>query len=408
MKKSLKAKFSINLKSKRFKKIKAKTKSKCKRGGMTNKLLDIGDIEEKDVKGPVIRATIEGNADTLSKLIEMKADHNRREGSGVNTDGFTAAHYAAEKGDAKYLKLLINAGAKLNILGRHKEYRERLSPMHLAAEKGHTECLQMLIDAGANPSIVETNPKMYDGHGDLMGLTPALLAAENGHANCLALLHEAGADLGMANSSSGFTPAHCAVNNGDYNCLKVLLKAGVGVCMKVDSRGRTPAHLACITWYNGRLPEGGADAHSIHMHNLRLTGHHICLKMLINAGAALDVIDEDGCTPLHYAASWGKISCLQLLINADAPLNIVDKYHGWTPVHYAVIGNDRDDIYVNKVKCLELLKNAGADLEIASFTGKTPAQYAKEKEKGNDKYLDILPKETWLQSGRKIATKMWT
>jgi ankyrin repeat protein len=40
------------------------------------------------------------------------------------------------------------------------------------------------------------------------------------------------------------------------------------------------------------------------------------LKRLVGEGADVDAADEEGRTPLHFAAGYGEIDCVKILIEA--------------------------------------------------------------------------------------------
>ncbi|CAF4434480.1 unnamed protein product [Rotaria magnacalcarata] len=48
------------------------------------------------------------------------------------------------------------------------------------------------------------------------------------------------------------------------------------------------------------------------------------IRLLVKYGADLNVRDEDGQTPLFYAANSGNISCLTLLLELGADRSIVN------------------------------------------------------------------------------------
>lgn len=59
------------------------------------------------------------------------------------------------------------------------------------------------------------------------------------------------------------------------------------------------------------------------------------VELLISRGANVNDVDEDGRTPLHYAASSANSEIVELLLAAQASPSEVD-IHGNTPLHYAV------------------------------------------------------------------------
>ena len=56
--------------------------------------------------------------------------------------------------------------------------------------------------------------------------------------------------------------------------------------------------------------------------------------MLLNAGADVMVQDDDGNTPLYYAANFGKGENIQTLLAAGADAKVKD-HSGKTPWDYA-------------------------------------------------------------------------
>lgn len=86
------------------------------------------------------------------------------------------------------------------------------------------------------------------------------------------------------------------------------------------------------------------------------------VKILINAGAYVNVKDYSGQTPLHRAVRYeNNIEITKLLIDADADVNAKD-YHQKTPLHQAVIYRNR--------KTIELLIAHGANTKDINFNTK--------------------------------------
>ncbi|KAJ1495275.1 ankyrin repeat-containing domain protein, partial [Baffinella frigidus] len=58
----------------------------------------------------------------------------------------TPLHYAAERGEEKRVKALLEAGAAVSARGSNQQD----TPLHLAALHGHENCVRLLLNAGAD------------------------------------------------------------------------------------------------------------------------------------------------------------------------------------------------------------------------------------------------------------------
>ena len=148
-------------------------------------------------------------------------------------------------------------------------------------------------------------------------------------------------------------PLHSAAVRGDLNAINHFLTAhtvGVNVENKMD---QTPLHWAA----------GAADFEPAITESSRVS----VVVTLIAKGATLNLTDNSGSTPLHYAVSRNYPSVVAALIAADekVSLNVADAL-GLTPLHWAV-GN---------VTIVDSLIEADANVTLKDNFGKTPLHYA--------------------------------
>ncbi len=153
-------------------------------------------------------------------------------------------------------------------------------------------------------------------------------------------------DINDKIDSCGNTKLHIAAQKGDLASTKKLLEAGANVNL-TNNNGATPLHLAACK-------------------NVE------CVELLIHAGADIKKIDLLwGWTPLHWAVCFGKTDCLKLLITAGSNINKrAKKCNGYTPLCLAAsISNWRS---IENKHSVEILISAGAQVTKTDFNGNTP------------------------------------
>jgi len=242
----------------------------------------------------------------------------------------SALHTAAERGRVEIAKLLIEAGADVNI----QRFRSLEVPLHSAAEHGHVEIARLLIKAGADVNAADFHGELpwhkaaERGHIEIVelliehgvaiaartdaGMTALHLAAWGGHADIVILLIEHGADVNAADNSG-----EIALHNAAYRCkidvARLLIEKGAKV-NAVNNDGETPLHKVLD---NVRSRYFGC------VNNPRKALAHTAniefASLLIEKGADVNAADNDGNTPLILAENDGyPADFTSLLINASA------------------------------------------------------------------------------------------
>ena len=123
----------------------------------------------------VAELLMSGNATAARVLVEQKADVNAAQG-----DGMTPLHWAVYHDDFETARLLLKAGAKVNVETRVNA----ITPLFMACANGNATMIDLLVQAGANPKSVKPN-----------GATALMTAAASGSVDAVRVLLDAGAEL---------------------------------------------------------------------------------------------------------------------------------------------------------------------------------------------------------------------
>ena len=282
-----------------------------------------------------------------------------------DADEKTLLHYAVRDGNAKAVKLLLDAGADVSSLDGFHYYepechrliehardvrnaeirRSLLTPLHCAIMEQNPSQLHDLLQAGNDVNMTDANGRtpLHFALGFISGSnqdcnqnyircinillsTPGVdvnrkngtgnsalhLAVKTESAECLqAILSKSGGNLNEKNND-GITALHLAAEQADGKCLRLLLASPeimVNVC---DSEGKTPLL---------RAAQKGNDA---------------CVQLLLSApGIDINRPDASGRTPLTAVAERGHHECVRLLSQDNRTELFARDAKGMTALHYA-------------------------------------------------------------------------
>ena len=188
---------------------------------------------------------------------------------------------AAGRGDAASVERLLKQGA--SVQARDGTGRTALLA---ATQHNRIEAARLLISAGAD---VNAQDNIRD--------SPYLLAGARGHVEILRLTLAAGADLKSVNRYGG-TALTPACHYGHVETVRELLKTRVALD-HVNKLGWSCLLEAVI------LGDGG-------------TRHTEIVRLVVAAGANVNLADRDRVSPLRHARSRGQTAIAQILEAAGA------------------------------------------------------------------------------------------
>lgn len=209
----------------------------------------------------------------------------------------------------------IMKSAEMHISGEVKPSQINTDLM-AAVVRNQADAVSNLIQAGAD--IEETNEA---------GCTALIWAAALKRNDILGLLLEAGASASSADAK-GRTPLMFAAKAANLIAIEKLLNEGADVSASetdgIGEKGQTVLHHAVTVADN-------ADV----------------LRLLIEAGAVVDAIDERGQTPLINGSFFGSLENIKLLVEAGADVHHTMK-NGKTA---------KDNAMINRAETIQYLES---------------------------------------------------
>lgn len=298
-----------------------------------------------------------------------------------NSDGRSPLHFASKYGDPDTINYLLRSGADLNRMSLVRGGYED-APIHWAAKSGRVGNVETLLAAGADPNMFsDRTPDTGIFHGQ----TPLHIAAMAGSTEVVAALIEAGADLDTPtyryNFSTAFgsygTALHIAVSRKHLETARTLLDAGADLD---GCYSHTSLVTAAISKFHtdsealvAMLLDAGADP-DLDDCSFRAVvraawdDSPTILKMLLASGARIDNFEGKD-SPLHHAARSGAVENIKILL--DAGIAVDEPGHGLcTPLHFAVATSH------SRVEQIGALLEAGADVNLVCSDQKTPLHFA--------------------------------
>ena len=322
-------------------------------------LLEAGADANARMKGgetPLMLAARSGSVDAVKALLVRGAKHDSRE-----SHGQTALMWAAAEGHAPVMRALIEAGADVNAT-----LNSGLTPLLFAVREGRIEAVRLLLERGidVNAPVRRPDPPIEGVTNAVLfrpipkGMTPLMVAVQSGHFELAIALVEAGANpndvqMGFSplhilsgvrkpDSSDGSDPSPPA-GSGRLTSLEFareLVKRGANVNLRLDKGApRYPAT-------SSRIESPGATPFLLAADRADVP----LMRVLLELGADPTLPNFNNTTPLMAAAGLGTTEPLEeageepealeatkILLDLGANVNAVDN-DGSTAMHGAAYG----------------------------------------------------------------------
>jgi uncharacterized protein len=348
-------------------------------------LLDAGADPNATMKGGetvLMLAARSGNVEAVKALLARDATTKTRERLGQ-----TALMWAAAEGHTPVVRALLEAGADINA-----KTDSGFTPFFFAVREGHLEVVRVFLAAGIDVNAMMQRSEKAPSREARIGtaapaVSPLLLAVQNGHFELAIALIDAGADPNDVRT--GFTPLHMiagvrkpdssdgsdgaaptgagSLSSADF--VREIVKRGANVNFRLPKGTRKYPGTSSMIATEGATPFlFAADRSDVPL-----------MRLFLELGADPNLPNFNNTTPLLAAAGVGTaepleeageeieaLEAVKMLLDLGADINAVDN-NGDTAMHGAAY-----NIYPQVVK---LLADRGADPQVwknPNKAGRTP------------------------------------
>uniref|UniRef100_A0A8C7B9F2 Inversin n=1 Tax=Neovison vison TaxID=452646 RepID=A0A8C7B9F2_NEOVI len=266
------------------------------------------DKEDQFGRTPLMYCVLADRLDCADALLKAGADVNKTDHSRR-----TALHLAAQKGNYRFMKLLLTRRANWM-----QKDLEEMTPLHLTTRHKSPKCLALLLKFTA-PGEVDTQDKNKQ--------TALHWSAYYNNPEHVKLLIKHDSNIGIPDVE-GKIPLHWAANHKDpsaVHTVRCILDAAPTESLLnwQDYEGRTPLHFA--------VADGNVTVVDV------LTSYESC---------NITSYDNLFRTPLHWAALLGHAQIVHLLLERNKSGTIPSDSQGATPLHYAAQSNFAETVKV--------------------------------------------------------------
>ena len=316
------------------------TASRTGRLGPVNSLLAHGaGVNARERKGQtaLMWAAAEGHVGVVDALLKAGADFRISLPS-----GFTPLFFAVREGRSAVVFRLLEAGCKVNDVMRPERNGKSASPLILAIENGHFELAAALLKAGADPNdqpagyaalhAVTWVRKPIRGDGD----PPPIGSGNLSSLEIARELVKHGADINVRLkkgasgrgrfTTTGSTPFLLASRTADVPLMQLLLELKADTSL--SNADKSPPLLAASGV--GALDDGD-EAAATEDEAIE------AVKLLLDLGADVNAVDNNGETAMHGAAYQSLPKVVQLLAGRHADVKVWNRKNkcDWTPLMIA-------------------------------------------------------------------------
>ncbi|CAO3674821.1 unnamed protein product [Umbelopsis ramanniana] len=356
---------------------------------ITSQLLASGvNIDDKSKDGKLLLAEVSKNGDIEMATFLLNHGANLE---AINLDGQTSLIIAVLAAEQGMVSLLIEKGSHIDASDS-----DLLTALHWSAKDGHLSILELLLQKMAN-----TESRSKDGN------TALHIAVEFNRTDIVAALIDYKANVNAENGY-GKSPIEVAISKGHIDMIYQLKDAGA----RMGNNREEMSWLLCLAAEAGQVSlikstldkvdnEEKRKLMNVTLHAASRHGQVDVVTYLLDNGAEIESLNDDGLTPLflagqypdvistlihrgacinsrneklphqgilHYYASLDQIEGVRLLLNCDYNIHIIDNDY-LTALHH--VARERK----GNCELAGILLRQGVDVNAKDRDGHTALHY---------------------------------
>lgn len=325
-------------------------------GQIVDLLLSRGaSVEEQSLTlgSPLHAACHQGDLLTLDRLLEsfaaVRSERQVRDGFGedlrsaedmppkLSAHRAEPIHVAAVAGNIGVIdRLVVQYGANIDAICSGwrvgPQLSARVDPRNdLPLYAGRTALMCAVCEAQNDVVARLLQLHAQTDFQDSKGLTALALAAQSNNADAAYKLLSANASTTLPDKDHR-SPVDHAISHGSIDCLRALLLGQARLSTDAIELAVSAGHADIVRFLAMERGITVAAYQPSLLHLAAKLGHAQVAQVLVTSGIKVDVQDEDGNTPLHYAAYYNRANVAKTLIRNQADVWKENSHKGRLPI----------------------------------------------------------------------------
>ncbi|WP_333023964.1 ankyrin repeat domain-containing protein [Wolbachia endosymbiont of Pentidionis agamae] len=258
--------------------------------------------KEQELKDKLFTALRENNFQKVKQCVEeMKNNGISKITELKDDDEAMPLHIAVQKNNLESAQFLVDEGADINAIWR-EDFGYKYTPLSIAAKNNNFKIVKFLLDKGselnASGFFLIISPLHYAARNFPSSSTPEYL-------EIIELLLKKGADINAKNEG-GNTSIYEAIKSNNFKIMERLFNKGAKIDLNNNSN-QTLLHIAA--------------SNSFYSYDTTNSGVKI-MEFLLKHNLDINIKDEGGNTPMHYAIRSRNPRMIKILYDNNANITI--------------------------------------------------------------------------------------